>query len=282
MASNYGLISVKDQPGLNGFSNLFCNENHHWWGTGQWLVQILIWMAIVNGMLAMVVLAAPKIEQAQARREIQAPQADAARQALDQTALMVFFIFSGLAMAVGVVIIAQDAIIQERQTGTIAWVLSKPVSRSAVLLSKIIAHALGILVTMVLVQGFVAYLIYQAGTGISLSVPAFMGGLSLVYLLLLFYLALTLMLGTLFQSRGLVIGFPMLMVFGNQMVGIAPWLGQILPWNLVMDLGPQQPALAVLLSQGQPLPTVTPIIGTAVLTALFIVVALWRFEREEF
>lgn len=282
MASNSALIAVKDRGWLNGFDNLFRSENHHWWGTWQWVVQALIWMAIVNGMLAMVTLAAPKIDAAQASQEIGAAEAGAAKETLAQTALMVFFLFSGLAPAVGVVIIGQDAIIQERQTGTIAWVLSKPVSRAAFLLSKLFADALGVLVSMVLVQGLVAYFIYRAGTGIALSIPHFLAGLGLVYLLLLFYLTLTLMLGTLFRSRGPVIGFPMLLVFGNQLAGLAPWLGKILPWNLVMDLGPDKPSLAVALAQGQPLPTVTPVIGTAVLTILFIAVALWRFQQEEF
>jgi ABC-2 type transport system permease protein len=282
MASNSALITVKDRGWLNGFDNLFRSENHHWWGTWQWLIQALIWLAIVNGMLAMVTLAAPKIEAAQANQEISAAEAGAAREALDQTALMVFFIFSGLAPAVGVVIIAQDAIIEERQTGTLAWVLSKPVSRAAFLLSKLFADALGVLVTMVLIQGLAAYFIYRAGTGISLSIPQFLGGLGLLYLLLMFYLSLTLMLGTLFRSRGPVIGFAMVLVFGNQLVGLAPWLGKVMPWNLVMDLGPEHPSLAVALVQGQPLPTVTPIIGTVILTIAFIAVALWRFQQEEF
>jgi ABC-2 type transport system permease protein len=282
MASNHSLTAVKNRGWLNGFGNLVRNENRHWWGTLQWIIQTLIWLAIINGMLAMITLAAPKIEAAQARQEINSVEARAADDALEQTALMVFFIFSGMAPAVGVVIIGQDAIIQERQTGTLTWLLSKPVSRVAFLLSKFSADALGILVTMVLVQGLVAYFIYKEGTGISLSIPGFLGGLGLIYLLLLFYLALTLMLGTLFRGRGPVIGIPILLVFGNQMVGLAPGLGKIMPWNLVMDLGPEQPSLAVLLTQGQPLPTVTPIIGTAVLTIVFISVAFWRFHREEF
>jgi ABC-2 type transport system permease protein len=282
MASNSVLIPVKDRGVLNGFGNLFANENHHWWGTWQWVIQTLIWLAIINGMLAMVVLAAPKIEAAQNRMEVNEAEAAAAFETLAETALRVFFIFSGLAPAVGVVILGQDAIIQERQTGTAAWVLSKPVARAGFLLSKFTADALGVLVTMVLAQGLVAFFIYRAGTGQVMGIPGFLGGLGLIYLLLMFYLSLTLMLGTLFHARGPVIGIPMVLVFGNQLAGLAPALGMIMPWNLVMDLGPDKPALAVLLSQGQPLPTVTPIIGTAALTLIFIAVALWRFGREEF
>jgi len=282
MSSNSALIPVKDHGWLNGFGNFFRKESHQWWGTWQWVIQIVIWLAIVDGMMAMVTLAAPRIEAAQARQELSTAEATAARNALKDTALLVFFVFSGLAPAVGVVILAQDALIGERQAGTTAWVLSKPVSRTAFILSKVSADMLGILGTMIAVQGVVAYLIYKAGTGVSLPLGGFVGGLALVGLVLIFYLSLTYMLGTIFKARGAVIGIPMLLIFGNQLTGLLPWLGDVMPWNLVIDLGPDRPALAVKLAQGLPLPTMTPIISSAILAVLFFAVALWRFQKEEF
>jgi ABC-2 type transport system permease protein len=267
---------------LNGFANMFRKETHAWWGTWQWVIQVAIWLAIVNGMLVMITLAAPKIEAAQQTQEISAEEAAAAAGAIDQTALMVFFVFCGLAPAVGVVILAQDALIGEKQSGTAAWVFSKPVSRIAFLLAKLSSDALGILATMVIIQGAVAYAIFKIGTANNLPLPGYLAALGLVFLLLAFYLSLTYMLGTIFHKRGAVIGIPMVLVFGNQLTGILPWMGKILPWNLVMDLGPNQPSLALALAQGQPLPTVAPIIGTAVLTIIFLGAAVWRFQREEF
>ncbi len=79
MASNPALISVKDRRFLNGFGVLFLKESRHWFGTWQWVVQVVIWLAIVNGMLAMVVLAAPKIEAAQASAEIQEGEGEGGR-----------------------------------------------------------------------------------------------------------------------------------------------------------------------------------------------------------
>ena len=282
MASNAQLIPVKDCGIFNGFRNLFRRENHQWWGTWQWVIQVAIWLAIVNGILATIVLAAPKIEAAQAQAQLSAAEAAEAQADIAETGLMVFFIFSGMAAGTGVVIIAQDALIGEKQSGTAAWVLSKPVSRLSFILSKLSADALGVLVTMVLVQGAVAWLIYRAGTGITLDIPRFLGALGLLFLALLFFLSLTYMLGTLFHSRGPVIGIPLLLVFGNSINNMLPFLGKVLPWNLVMDLGPGQPALALALAQGLPLPTVTPILGTLGLTLVFVAVALWRFARQEF
>jgi len=63
--------------------------------------------------------------------------------------LTVFLKIAGIATAIGVAVLAQDALIAEKHSGTAAWVLSKPVSLSAFILSKVIANAAGILISTV-------------------------------------------------------------------------------------------------------------------------------------
>ncbi len=55
-----------------------------------------------------------------------------------------------------------------------------------------------------------------------------------------------------------------------------------MPSYVFLDLGSGQPSLAAAPAQGQPLPTVAPILSTFLLITLFIIVALVRFEHEEF
>jgi ABC-2 type transport system permease protein len=269
MAGNTTLIEVKDRGWLNGFEPLWRKENHGWWGTWSWLVKILVWTAIIDGMLALVML----MSQVEAGK---------AEEPLEQTALMIYFIFAGIVPACGVIIFGHETLIDERKMGTAAWVLSKPVSRAAFLLSKFFADALGVLTTMVLVQGLVAYFIYKASTGIWLSIPGFLAGLGLIYLFLIFFLALTLMLSTLFHSRGPVIGIPLVFISCSYLAILVPWLGKVMPSSLILSLESGQPSLAEALAQGQPLQTVTPILATVLLVILFILVALVRFGREEF
>ena len=135
---------------------------------------------------------------------------------------------------------------------------------------------------MVLVQGFAAYFIYNAATGIALSLPGFLAGVGLVYLFLVYYLALLLMLSTLFQSRGPVIGISLALVSFSYLTIMVPWLGRFMHASLVMRMGAGSPSLAESLALGLPLPTVAPIIGTALMVILFITVALVRFDRDEF
>jgi hypothetical protein len=91
------------------------------------------------------------------------------------------------------------------------------------------------------------------------------------------------MLGTIFRDRSAVMGISIGLLFGAQFVaGLVPPLVNIMPWRLIMPINEHPQALAQLVMNGEPLPTVMPIIGTAVLIVVFVGVALWRFEREEF
>ena len=107
-----------------------------------------------------------------------------------------YALFSCLFPTIAVIIILQDAIIGEKESGTAAWVLSKPVSRTAFVVAKLIAHSVGVLVTMTLLPGLVAYLQLSLAGDTWLNPLAFVGGMGIVWLYQMFFLTLTLMLGT--------------------------------------------------------------------------------------
>ncbi len=107
-------------------------------------------------------------------------------------------------------------------------------------------------------------------------VPVLLGA-TLTTVHLLFYLALTLMLGTLFAKRGPVAGVTLgFLLLGSFMRATLPTVAQVMPWML--------PDLAGAIAQGQPVPpnAFLPILGTLLSTMLFTSAALWRFKREEF
>jgi len=282
MASNIALHPTRERRWFNGFGNMFYKQNRQWWGTWSWVVQIVIWLIIINGMFALVVLMAPNSAEAkQAMQGASETEIAAMKAQFADQGLAIYFTVGGLLAGAGVAVRAQDALIGEKRTGTAAWVLSKPVSRVAFLLAKLAADAIGILVTMVIIQGVVGYFIYQASTGISLPIPNCLAAMGLVAMVAIFFLCLTYMLGAVSDSRGLAIGVPLVLASGSMVGNLVPLLVMTMPWNLVSDMR-SGPAMAILLLKGQPLTTVTPIISTAVLTVLFVVVAVWRFQREEF
>jgi ABC-2 type transport system permease protein len=284
MATNSEFQSIGNQGRLEGFSNLLRKENHLWWRTSRWWVQTLIWLAIANGILFMVIGVAPKMENPPGQAsDTQTTQTGDSQESLAIMGLTVFLKMAGIAIAIGVVVLAQDTLIGEKQSGTAAWVLSKPTSRSAFILSKVVSHAFGILITMVVVQGGVAYLILFLVTGKAFPILPFIGAMGLLFLSLLFWLALAIMLSALSNMRGLAIGIPLFLILGFTLfVEIVPWIADYMPWSLTSAVSANQTAVAVLLVLGQPIPNWMPLIATVIGCLVFTLVAIWRFQKEEF
>lgn len=269
MSASNVLLPVRETGWRSGFANLLSKETGAWWRTRGWLIQTIIWVAILDGILAMLLFAVPESEAAASGLE------------RGSEALIVFLTMGLISLAIGAVIIGQEAVIDEKRSGTAAWVLSKPVSRPAFILAKLIAHGLGLLVTGVIVPGVIA-LILLAAAGRTPDLGNFAAAQGLVFLSTLFYLALTLLLGTLSNGRGAVIGIPIAFVFAYQLfLGLAPWLADITPWGFLAGAGsPMPPVARVALGQaGVPM---LPVIATLAWCVLFTIVALWRFGREEF
>jgi ABC-2 type transport system permease protein len=172
-----------------------------------------------------------------------------------------------------------DQVVGEKRNGTAAWVLSKPASRPAFIVAKLIPNALGVLVTMVAIPGAVAWvLVTLLGTGAE--VLPFLAGLAVIWLALLFYLTLTLMLGTLFDHAGAVVGLALAVLFGQQLVLTTP-IAPFLPWALTAPVGQSPVSDASALMLGQPIPAPGAMAVAAVGCIVFFAVAIRRFQRAE-
>jgi ABC-2 type transport system permease protein len=270
MVANSELQRVELHGWRTGLANLLRKENRSWWRSRRWLVQSLLWAVVVNGFVAFALFLVPlmaEITGAAEAREMD-PLASGV-QALFQIGTM--------ALAAGAIILAQDAIIGERQLGVTEWLLSKPLSRSAYVLSKLLAHGLGILVVLVGLQGAIAYGLLSLAGGEPFPLAPYLVGMIGQALHTLFYVALTLMMGVLTDSRGRLLGVSLGALLGGLL--IASLLGRyalLTPWSLAGAL----PAAAM----GLPLPLSIwlPLITTAALTLLCCAVALCKFKSLEF
>ncbi|CAG0929663.1 hypothetical protein TFLX_01416 [Thermoflexales bacterium] len=273
MASNRVLQPVTARGWRAGFSNLFRKENRDWWGTRSWLAQAIIWSAILIGILATVLFAPldnePSLILLGGRSTM---------------GLLIFFTMAGIALPVGAIIMGQEEVLDEKRSGTAAWILSKPVSRVAFILAKVVANAIGILIIMVLLEGALAYGLIAAVTGHAFPILPYLGALGVLYVNVLFYFLLSLMFSAASDSRGAAIGIPMAILFGYQfVVGLAPQLLEIMPWGLTNagTNGGLGSSIAVAMVLGQSF-SVWPIIATILWCGLFVAVAVWKFNRDEF
>ena len=263
---NNSMTPVLGAGWTRGLNNVLRGELKSWFSTNRWWRSIIVWSACINLIFFIVALTTPK-----------------SRISMDTT-LMLFNIFMGLAGPIGVSILMQSVVVGEKRSGTAAWVLSKPVSRVAFIVAKLIANSTGIVVTMILAQGLIAYLISTFMLGFSLSIFGFLAALAVHFVNILFYLTLTLMLGTIFESGGPVIGIPMAFLFvQNLSMSFFPMLVNYVPWTLAMPANEStNPSIAMNLMAGIPVPSFTPLYVALIAIMVFVGLALWIFQKQEF
>ncbi len=264
MSGNEAFELISGTGWSRGLDNMLRSGLARWFKTKTWWIQCLIW----GGLAAIFV--SPSIILKEPPRLLDS--------------LLISFIFVGLFPAVGVIIIMQDAIVGEKREGTAAWVLSKPLTRSSFVLSKVIANCVGILVTMIVVPFFISFTILSIGHKSSFFSLGFVGIMGVIFINHFFFLSMTLMLGSFFNSRGPVIGIPLAVLFLQQNVlYFVPALRYVLPWNLVVPLGDTNP-LVISLVMGTPvqLEQLILLLVIALESILFTIISIWRFNREEF
>jgi ABC-2 type transport system permease protein len=193
-------------------------------------------------------------------------------------------IFGGMFVAFGVMIIMQRVLIAEKNSGTAAWVLSKPVTRTSFVISRLVVNSIAILLTSVILPGVIFYITLGLSATGWLSPLGYIGGLLMIALHTFFWIALVLMMGSLFESSGVVIAVPMVLFFTFWMgTGIIPALIYVSPLLLVFSPAPEQMnALSVSFMTGTPVFSWLPLISTVVFSVIFIAVTIWRFNRQEF
>jgi hypothetical protein len=144
--------------------------------------------------------------------------------------------------------------------------------------------SIAILPTSVIVPGVIFYITLGFSATGWLSPSGYIAGLLMISLHTFFWIALVLMMGSLFESSGVVIAVPMVLFFTFWMgTGIIPALVYISPLLLSFSPAPEQmSALSVSFMTGAPVFSWLPLISTIVLSIIFITVAIWRFNRQEF
>lgn len=272
MSGNSVFERVEETGWQAGLKNLMRAENRRWWKTRTWWVQSLIWIGVVDFILLMIVMAIRSEGEPADPEEL----------------VLLYGIFGGMFASIGVVVQMQGAIVGEKISGTAAWVLSKPISRAAFVLSKLLSNTFGVAVTGMLIPGLIAYLIITQGAGQDLSFLKFLGGMGILFLFASYFLSLTLMLGAFFKSRGPVIGIPLAIIMLQQFLlgliaQISPKLIYYVPFLLVMPMqedGASSVASSVIF--GMSPDNWIPVYSSLIMIVVFLVVGIWRFSREEF
>jgi ABC-2 type transport system permease protein len=261
---------VEEKGWRRGLGNLLQGEYSAWFKSSRWWKHLILWFAIINVMMVIMIIAAAKA---------------ATEGGEGPPILFMYGIFGGMFVAFGVMIIMQRVLVKEKSSGTAAWVLSKPVTRTAFVVSRLAVNSIAILLTSVIVPGVILYITLGLLSDYGwLSPSGFAAGLAMVSLHTFYWIALVLMMGTLTESSGAVMAVPMVLYFvfwyGPSLI---PAMTYISPLLLTFSPAPEQmSALSVAFMSGEPVFSWLPLVSTVISCVIFIAVAIWRFNRQEF
>ena len=260
---------VNEKGWRRGLGNLLQGEYSSWFKSSRWWKHLILWFLIINLMMIFMVIASAK---AAAGGEEGPP------------VLFMYGIFGGMFVAFGVMIIMQRVLVGEKRSGTAAWVLSKPVTRTAFVVSRLTVNAIAILLTAVIVPGVIVYFTLGLFSDLGwLSPLGFFIALVMISLSMFYWIALVLMMGTLTDSASVVIAVPiavfLLFAYGP---GLVQQLIYVSPLMLSFSPSGQIDPLTISFINSEPVFSWLPLIATVVSSFIFIVVAIWRFNRQEF
>jgi ABC-2 type transport system permease protein len=258
---------VKDRGLLTGFANMLSNENARWWKTQRWIIQLSAWLVLLDLSMLFLLYVRPPVGGGVANTP----------ELVRYNAQVVSGLFFGLAgsfyLPFGIMIMVHDSIIKERELGTMAWILSKPLSRFSFVLSKVVANTIGVMVLMVLVPGVVMYGMLSMYSGSPINAANFFGALGILALLCMFYISLVFMLGTVTGSRYAVLGvtaFYIIVSLANQL----PDVTKFTTWK-IMDTASNLAAF------GQLPPDYIQLAATAVWIVVLLAIAFVQVDRIE-
>jgi ABC-type transport system involved in multi-copper enzyme maturation permease subunit len=187
-------------------------------------------------------------------------------------ALIVAF---GILAPLGTLVAVQGVLLGEQLDGTLAWLLSMPIGRPAVLLAKAAARASGLLVTMLVVPWGMTLVLVQGRVGPAIRPDSLALAFGLFGLHILFYVSLGLLLGSLVPARGWVVAIGALVLVAQEagLDALGP-VGAYLPAALAKQL--VQPLLL-----GQDMGSFVPIDATIAWISVCLIVAAWRLPRQD-
>ncbi len=178
-----------------GFSAIYHKELAAWFGTHKWINQVIIWMALT----LVPAISVPTIGKDRG------------------VAVLSLFLWSGSnMMSIGTIILTQGTIVEEKITQTLLWIFSKPLSPAGFILGKFAAYA--VLIGSIVI-GAPAIVVYCyaifAGLPATISIFNYLIGVLMVYLVLLFVLALTILLGVIFDKIAAVTAIALAIFFSG-------------------------------------------------------------------
>jgi ABC-2 type transport system permease protein len=244
---------------LKGFLPIYQKEIAYWQKNYRWLSQLIIWLSLT------VLPAIGATQQGTKDAEI--------------SYLTLFIWLTSIFTPLGVIILAQGCIIEEKLTQTLLWIFSKPVSASGFILGKFLSYAVFIGTIALGVPAIFIYLVVLVlGLPQQITFLNYLVAILLVYLLVLFNLAVTLMLEAIFNSIKTVTAIALFVFVGGASLNSNAQLSKFEPYS---PFSLQRHAITTLVD-GFPQQAWLSISVTVSLIISLLLISFWWMKRYEF
>ena len=245
-----------------GFRSIYRKELAYWFNTQRWISQLIIWIGLGALSPIMMIMSNP----------------DAGKDR--GVAVLTLFLWSGSnMMSIGTVLLAQGTIVEEKLAQTCLWIFSKPLSPTGFILAKFAAYAVCIALLVIGAPSIVVYIAAMLiGLPAQISLFNYLAGVWMVYLVLLFVLALTILMGVLFDRQATVTASALSIFFiGSTLQSNANlrWIEPYSVWAL------QHNSHETMIGQF-PLVAGVAMVNTVILIVLFLAISIGRMKRYEF
>ena len=253
--------SVQVGP-LLGFGHMLKKELRDWFSTRRWLWVGGISTGLIAGILSLVAFG------------VQAAKAEGQPAPTEGLAVLPIALVGSM-LVIGAVLVAMGEVIEEKKSGTAAWIMSKPASRIAFILSKFTASTIGVLLLVLLVPGAVGLGLTTFFFGAQFALLSVVLAFAILALYFVMTVAITVLLSVVMPAQSAVAAAGLGVVFGLPL--IATMLPQaIVPW---LPTTMEKVAEAVIVT-GQ-LPGVQSLITGAVVLVFSVIAACALFTRQE-
>jgi ABC-2 type transport system permease protein len=179
--------------------------------------------------------------------------------------------------ALAAILLAMGLVASEKDRGTAAFLLAKPVTRGSFIAAKIVA--IGFVLALCTVLAVLVGWVYTTILFEALPLAGWAWLALLVWLSLLAYAALTFLGSTLTGSTAAAAGIGFVALIVLSIASAIPSVGQFLPPGLLGPAGALAAGRAT--AGGLGIDLGTPIVSTVVLIAACIGAAAWSFRRQE-
>lgn len=257
-----GLRRLEEPHWRAGLRAVLRAELRGWFASRRWALHAVLWTVVLNGLLALLLWVVPELEAV----------AGAGGDIAPTESVVEFFDMMSLLLSAGVIVAAHGAVLDQRADGVLEWLLSKPLSRPALVGAKALANGAGLVTAMLIAPFPLVYLQASAAGSAPWPLGRFVAAVAILAVLVAFVLALTLLVGTVLRSRAAVLGSLLAVTVGVPAVAqLAPALVEWSPWSLG--------AVAGVVAVGHAAP-LGPLVVSAVLAGGCLAGTVWRLHQE--